>query len=209
MFRLIEARRNEIRSRPPPFAAKPPGCPSASPKPAAFRDQGAALPSSSVASAPISRSCWRGRRPESGDQRQDFGEHLPRHRDLGHLKRNVAAVADDLGADLDQLLPQAGQRPRLRRLRHGEGSHEIAEIVCQGMELKANRVGGEGAARQAGPLDRTLAFFDVLLAGAAVVVEADDALRRPGQIGDDEANPRAKLARMPLDLGDHPPGLLP
>jgi hypothetical protein len=45
--------------------------------------------------------------------------------------------------------------------------------------------------------------LDVLLASAAVVVEADDTLGRPRQVGDDEANPRAKLARMPLDLGHH------
>src|ERR1700752_4950817 len=44
--------------------------------------------------------------------------NLPRHRGLGHLDRDVATVADDLGADLDQLLAQAGQRPRLRGLRH-------------------------------------------------------------------------------------------
>jgi hypothetical protein len=73
-----------------------------------FRDQGAPLPSF-VASAPMSRSCWRGRCPQPGNQRQDVGEHLLRHRDLGHLKSNVAAVADDLRADLDQLLAQAGQ----------------------------------------------------------------------------------------------------
>jgi hypothetical protein len=54
----------------------------------------------------------RGRRPQPGDQRQDFREHLPRYRDLGHLEGDVAPVADDLGADLDQLLAQAGQRPR-------------------------------------------------------------------------------------------------
>jgi hypothetical protein len=41
-----------------------------------------------------------------GDQHQDFLEHLSRHRDLGHLKGRVAAVAHDLGADLDQLLAQ-------------------------------------------------------------------------------------------------------
>jgi hypothetical protein len=39
----------------------------------------------------------------AGDQRQDIGEHLPRHRDLGHLKGHVAAAARHLRADLDQL----------------------------------------------------------------------------------------------------------
>jgi hypothetical protein len=39
---------------------------------------------------------------------------------------DVATMADDLRADLDQLFPQAPQRPRLRGLRHGQGPHESA-----------------------------------------------------------------------------------
>ena len=39
------------------------------------------------------------------DQAQDFPEQFPRHRHLGQLEGDVAAVAHDLGADLDQLLP--------------------------------------------------------------------------------------------------------
>jgi hypothetical protein len=50
-----------------------------------------------------------------------------------------------------------------------------------------------------------LPSFDVLLAGAAVAVERDDALRRPRQVRDDEADPRIEPARVPLDLGDHSP----
>ena len=38
---------------------------------------------------------------------------VPRHRDLRHLERDIAAVADHLRADLDQLLPERGQRPVL------------------------------------------------------------------------------------------------
>jgi hypothetical protein len=53
-------------------------------------------------------SCWRGRCPQPGDQQQDFGEYLPRHCDLNQLEGDVALMADDLGADLDQLLAQAG-----------------------------------------------------------------------------------------------------
>src|SRR4029077_21171005 len=56
---------------------------------------------------------------------------------------------------------------------------------------------------------RALAFFDVLLAGAAVVVEGNDALGRPRQVGDDEADARIKLAGVPLDLGHHSSGLCP
>jgi hypothetical protein len=56
------------------------------------------------------------------------------------------------------------QRPRLRRLRHRQRPHEVAKVVRQGAKLKANSVGGEGAARQAGTLDRALAFLDELRA---------------------------------------------
>jgi hypothetical protein len=34
-----------------------------------------------------------------------------------------------------------------------------------------------------------------------VVVEGDDALGRPCQVGDDEADPRAKLARVLIKIG--------
>ncbi len=69
------------------------------------------------------------------------------------------------------------------------------------MKLKANRIGGEGTAGQARPLDRTLALFDVLLRSAALIVESDDPLRRARQVGDDEADAGIKLARMPLVSG--------
>ncbi len=47
------------------------------------------------------------------DQAQYFSEQVPRHRHLGQLERDVPPVTDDLGADLDQLLAQSGQRPVL------------------------------------------------------------------------------------------------
>jgi hypothetical protein len=106
--------------------------------------------------------------------------NICRSTDLGHLENHIPAMADDLCADLDQLFAQTGQRPRLRRLGHRQRPHEIAKVVRQGMKLQANRIGGEGTARQPGPLDRALALFDVLLAGAAVVVEGDDPLGRSG-----------------------------
>jgi D-threo-aldose 1-dehydrogenase len=77
------------------------------------------------------------------------------------------------------------------------------------MELKTHGIGGEGTARQPGPLERALVRFDVLLAGAAVVVEGDDALGRPRQVGDDETDARIKLAGVPLDLGHDAPRFLP
>ena len=94
-------------------------------------------------------------------------------------------MADNLYADLDQLLPQAGQRPVPDRLGRCEVAQEVAEIVGEGVKLKAGSVGGKRAARQAGPLDRALAFLKPLLAGAALIVEGDNVLRRSGQVGDD------------------------
>jgi hypothetical protein len=58
-------------------------------------------------------------------------------------------------------------------------------------------------------MDRSLAFLDPLFACAALVVERDDPLSWAAHVGDDEANARIKLARMPLDFGDHPARLVP
>jgi hypothetical protein len=49
-------------------------------------------------------SCWCRRRPQPGNLHQDLREHLSRHGDLGHMERDVAAMADELGVDLDQFL---------------------------------------------------------------------------------------------------------
>jgi hypothetical protein len=90
---------------------------------------------------------------------------MSRYRDLGHLEHGVAAVADHLGADLDQLLAQAGQGPWFHPLGHRQRPHEIAQVVGQGMELKTDSVGREGAARQACPLDRALSLLIALRSG--------------------------------------------
>ena len=61
----------------------------------------------------------------------------------------------------------------------------------------------------AGPLDRVPDFLDVLLARAALVMEGDDALSRPRQVGHDEAETRVQLAWIPLDLGHDAAWLAP
>ena len=65
-------------------------------------------------------------------------------------------MADNLGADLDQPLLEARQRPVPDQFRCRQGAQEVAEIVGECVKLKANCVGGKRAARQAGPLDRAL-----------------------------------------------------
>src|SRR3954454_18162049 len=77
------------------------------------------------------------------------------------------------------------------------------------MELKAHSIGGEGPAGQSRPLDRVLAFFDILLARATPVIEGNDALSGSRQVSDNESNTRVKLARMPFDLGHDMARLVP
>ena len=52
-------------------------------------------------------------------------------------------------------------------------------------------------------MEGVFALLDMLLGGAAPVVEPDHPVRLHRQIGDDEADTREQLARMPFDLGDH------
>ena len=69
------------------------------------------------------------RRSQSGNSLHDLSEQLPRDRDLGHLERDVATVADDLGTDFDQLLAKTCQRPLRNRLWSRERAEEVPEIV--------------------------------------------------------------------------------
>jgi hypothetical protein len=56
------------------------------------------------------------------NEMQDFGEQRSGDSDLCELECGVAAMANDLGPDLDQLLAQNGQRPVLNGLRQGRAS---------------------------------------------------------------------------------------
>ncbi len=49
-------------------------------------------------------------------------------------------MPDDLGSDLDQLLTQRSQRPRLHRLGQCQTPQEIAEVVGQGEQLKTDLI---------------------------------------------------------------------
>ncbi len=57
---------------------------------------------------------WRQRRrSQAVNEAQDLSEQGAWDGDLRHLESDIATVADDLGADLDQLLAQRGDRPTL------------------------------------------------------------------------------------------------
>jgi molecular chaperone DnaK (HSP70) len=53
----------------------------------------------SVASDPSSCSCWRGRGPQSCDERQNFLEHSRGDHDLGHLESDVANLDLELSRE--------------------------------------------------------------------------------------------------------------
>ena len=87
---------------------------------------------------------WRqGSRPQPVNQAQDLGEQRFGDSDLSELECDVAAMSHDLGADLDQLLPQRGQRPVLDLLRQRQCTQEVAEIISEHMELKPDRIVAE------------------------------------------------------------------
>ncbi len=77
-----------------------------------------------------------------------------------------------------------GLRPLLRSLRQSQCPHEVGQIIGQGMKLEPDGVVAELAARQLGPLDGVLAFLDVLLRFASLIVEGHHSLGGAGQVGD-------------------------
>ncbi len=80
------------------------------------------------------------------DQPQYLLEQFLRHRDLSHLEDGVPSVAHDLGTNLHEFLPQAGQRSLRDRLGQRQRPNEVGEIVGQRVRLKTHRIGGERAA---------------------------------------------------------------
>jgi hypothetical protein len=87
---------------------------------------------------------------------RDFWEWRLRPSDM---KRDIAAMADDLRADLDQLFLQARQRPLLDRLRRRQRAQKIAEIVGQRKQMETEGVGHERSAQQPRPIDHAFFFF--------------------------------------------------
>ncbi len=63
-------------------------------------------------------------------------------------------------------------------------AHEVGEIVGQGVTLQPEGVIAELAARQPRPFDRVLAFLDVSLRLASLIVELCHPLGGTGQVGD-------------------------
>jgi hypothetical protein len=69
--------------------------------------------------------------------------HLSRQFGFSHLKRDIAAMAHDLRADLDQLLFEARQRPILYGFRRRQRAEKIAKILGECIKPRSDGVGGE------------------------------------------------------------------
>ena len=106
----------------------------------------------------------------------DGGDDLPKQRsidcDLCQLACNLAGMAHNPRPDLDQAALDAGQRPIGDLFREVYTLQEDAEVIGQCVKLKPDLIVTEPLAGQAGPGDGVLAFLDVLLCGATLMVEA-------------------------------------
>lgn len=138
------------------------------------------------------------------DRSQDGPDHWACDRYLGKLESDGAGVAHDAGPHLDQFQLQAGQRPVGHGLGQLDAAQKCCQVVGQRVQLQPNLVVAEPLARQPGPAESVFTLLDVLLGGAASIVEAGDLVRLHGKVGDDEADLREQLARMPFDLGNDP-----
>ena len=77
------------------------------------------------------------------NQGQDFLEQALWHGNLRQLECDIAAMANDLGSNLDQLLSQCRQRPMLDLFGQSQSPHKVGEIIGQGVKLKPHLVVAE------------------------------------------------------------------
>jgi len=148
-------------------------------------------------------------RSKAADRGEDGAYHRAGDGHLGQLEGDGAGVTDYAGADLDQLQLQAGEGPIGHGFGQVDAAQEGGQIVGQCVQLQPHLVVAEPSARQPRPAKGILALLDVLLGGAALVVEPHHPVWFHRQVGDDEADFGEQLARMPFDLGDHPARLVP
>ena len=112
-------------------------------------------------------------------------------------------MAHNSGPDLDELELQARQRPVGRGFGQFNAAQNGGHVVGQRVQLQPHLDVVEPPARQPRPAEGILAFLDMLLGGATLIVEAHHPAGLHRKVGDDEAQAGEQLPRMPLDLRDH------
>ena len=118
-------------------------------------------------------------------------------------------MSHDLGANLDQLLPQGRHRPMLDTWGEGEPAKKVAQVVCQGEQLQPHPIVQEVVTRKSSPFYCILAFLDPLLRRAAPVVKLHYRVITPTQVRDNEAHAWKQLTLMPFHFGHHATGGVP
>lgn len=66
---------------------------------------------------------------------QDVCNEVPRSGDIHHLQECIAAMADDVRANLDDLFPESGQRLVPDWARCCQIAQEVAATKCQSTKL--------------------------------------------------------------------------
>ncbi len=108
---------------------------------------------------------------------------------FGKVEDEVSRMPDEAPAGLEEPLLEARQGPTLDGERQDKPAQEIAEIVRDDAQKQPHLIGPEAVAGEARPMGGLFALLDPLLRRPALVVEADESSVRPGERGDDEANP--------------------
>jgi hypothetical protein len=124
-------------------------------------------------------------RPEPVDPAQDLDEQGARHCHLGQLEHDVATMAHDPGADLDQLLAQCSQRPVLHPLRGINVWRKLVRLGAR-VKLEPHRVVTDGIAGQ--PRQKAKDVLALLNPCSAVVER--DSQETPSIIQPDRRLPR-------------------
>jgi len=111
------------------------------------------------------------------DSRKDVVEQIATDCNVCELEGDCTGVTHNPCANFDQPSLQAGQRPIGYLLGKVCALQEHTEIVGQCVKLKSDFVLRHAIARQSCPVDRLLAFLDVLLCGTTFIVETYDPVR--------------------------------
>ena len=118
---------------------------------------------------PLSR-CHR-RHSQALDCPEDVSEQFSRNCHLRHLEDHLPGVAHNLRPDLDQFLPQRGQRP----VTHGSWQHrltqKVPQVVCQNEQQQPHLIIHKVMARKPHPSHRIFAFLDPLLSRSPLIIK--------------------------------------
>ena len=130
------------------------------------------------------RGSWgfRDQQSQPLDAAEDQSEQGSEDRHLRQREHHAPGVKHDLASDLDEFVPQRGQRPMFHARRQRQPPQEVAQVVRQGKQLLPYLVVHEVVATQPRPVQGQLALLDALLGRAPAVVKLGDTGRAAAKI---------------------------